>query len=501
LSSTTERSQEQGQILVLFAGAAVALMIVAALAFDVGSMYLERRDQQNAADAAALAGARYVNGAADFHGTCAGATGDAVLAACRVVDVNGFQDAAGDEDVLVDIPPVTGIYAGFDHSVQVRINSRRGSIFGGIVGRSVWPVGVSAVAANEDEVEYPFGMLALSPTDCKAIQISGTGVVDSASNVQSNSNGSGCADGSNIGFSRSGAGVLNVSADGVCRSGGELQDQGSGTMTCVVEEFSFALPDPLAGLAAPTKPTTPTPTMKEWVGATKVDAPTNIPDYCPGAVAPKDPQEATPRLCVLGQGGSQANRKWILSPGLYPGGLELKGGVTAYLLPGIYWIGGGGFQASNDVTIISVDDETDTTKAVCTLGATPPCTGGGGVLIYNSKLVNAAAGPITMGGGGATLSLMPYDYPFGVATIDLVIFQDRTVNLVTKLNGSDSQASDVRGIVYNPLGEVQVNGANSMFTMDQVIAYTFKINGSGGTVRVLRETGVDALITAIGLVE
>jgi hypothetical protein len=61
-----------------------------------------------------------------------------------------------------------------------------------------------------------------------------------------------------------------------------------------------------------------------------------------------------------------------------------------------------------------------------------------------------------------------------------------TVNLTTRLNGSNSQASDVRGIVYNPLGEVQVNGANSTFTMDQVIAYTFKINGSGGTVKVLR---------------
>ena len=466
-------------------------------------MYLERRDQQNAADAAALAGARYVNDAADFHGTCAGAAGEAVIAACQVVDANGFQDGASDEDVLVDIPPVSGIYTGFDHSVQVRINSRRGSIFGGIVGRSVWPVGVSAVAANEDEVAYPFGMLALSPSDCKALQISGTGVVDSASNVQSNSDGSGCADGSNIGFSRSGAGVLNVSADGVCRSGGELQDQGSGTMTCVTEEFSFALPDPLAGLPAPDKPTTATPAMKEWVGTTLVHLPANIPDYCPGAVAPKDPVEATPRLCVLGQGASQANRKWVLSPGLYPGGLDLRGGVSAFLLPGIYWIGGGGFQASNDVNIISVDDETDTTKAVCTTTVPPTfsCTGGGGVLIYNSKLVNAAAGPVTLGGGGASLSLMPYDYPFGDTTIDLVLFQDRTVNLTTRLNGSNSQASDVRGIVYNPLGEVQVNGANSMFTLDQVIAYTFKINGSGGTVKVLKETGVDALITAIGLVE
>ena len=175
--------------------------------------------------------------------------------------------------------------------------------------------------------------------------------------------------------------------------------------------------------------------------------------------------------------------------------------MTVYLLPGIYWIGGGGFQAANDVDLISVDDENDTTKAVCTVGATPPCVGGGGILIYNSKLPNSAAGPITLGGGGATLSLQPYDYPFGDTTIDLVIFQDRTVTLTVTLNGSDSEASDVRGIVYVPAGQVKVNGANSVFTLDQVIADTFLINGSGGTVNVLRETGVDAVISAVGLVE
>ena len=48
---------------------------------------------------------------------------------------------------------------------------------------------------------------------------------------------------------------------------------------------------------------------------------------------------------------------------------------------------------------------------------------------------------------------------------------------------------------------MKVNGANSAFTMDQVIAYTFMINGCGGTVNVLRETGVDAMISAVGLVE
>ncbi len=509
MSSTTDRAPERGQVLVLFAGSLLVILVMAALAFDVGMTLLERRDQQNAADAAALAGARYATTSANFSGTCAGAGSNAaVTAACQMALANGFDNARTDENVFVNVPAQTGAYRGFPGFVEVRIEATRPSIFAGVIGRTGWPVGARGVAANQPGISYSFGMLALSPDACKAIHISGSGVVNAASNVQSNSTGEGCGDGSNIGLSRTGNGVLNVTApDATCRSAGAIQNQGSGTLTCTPDPYSFALPDPLRDLPAPVKPPLAAGMMEVLSTGAVVVPPTNkIPDNCPGAVGSKAPSEATPKLCTLGQGGAEANRKWILRPGLYPGGLNMKGGVTAYLLPGIYWIGGGGFATSGDASIISVESETDRAKAVCTLGATPPCTGGGGVLIYNSKLPSAggAAGPISLGGGGATLSLQPYQYPFGTSTIDLVIFQDRTVSLSgddITLNGSDSQAAEVRGIVYAPQGDVKVNGSNSVFNTDQIIANTFKINGSGGTVNVLRETGVDANVRAVGLVE
>ncbi len=507
MSSTTDRSPERGQVLVLFAGGLVLVFLIAALAFDVGMTLLERRDQQNASDAASLAGARYVRESANYSGTCAGGVGNAAVnAACEIALANGFDNAASDENVYVNIPAQNGPYRGFPGFVEVRIESTRSAIFADVIGRTAWPVGARAVAANQPGVTYSFGMLALSPDACKAIHISGSGVVNAASNVQSNSTGAGCGDGSNISLSRTGGGVLNVTApDAVCRSVGEIQDQGSGTMTCTPAEYSFALPDPLSDLPAPAKPAL-APGMKEVVAGSVVVPPaTKIPDYCPGATGSKAPSESTPRLCRIGQGGGrESGRQWILSPGLYPGGLELTNDVTAFLLPGIYWIGGGGFKTAGDADVISVNSETDRAKAVCTLGATPPCVGGGGILLYNSKLPNAVAGPIDIGGGGATLSLQPYDYPFGTTTIELVIFQDRTVSLAgddVTLNGSSAQAAEVRGIVYVPLGDVKVNGSASVFTMDQIIANTFKINGSGGTVNVLRETGVDAEISAVGLVD
>ena len=129
--------------------------MIAALAFDVGLMVLERRDQQNAADAAALAGARYVLNSAYGTTDCTTVTGSApapdspgatVWAACKVAMTN---DSGDDETVIVHVPPIQGEFTGFPGFVEVEIDSAPASIFGGIVGQATWPVGVRAVAANQ----------------------------------------------------------------------------------------------------------------------------------------------------------------------------------------------------------------------------------------------------------------------------------------------------------------------------------------------------------------
>ena len=96
--STTER--QRGQSPGVFAGGLVVLILFAALAFDAGAMLLERRDQQNAADAAAIAGARYLP-----------TKTDATDAAAIHRTANGFTDGPA-TDVVVNIPPATGAFAG-----------------------------------------------------------------------------------------------------------------------------------------------------------------------------------------------------------------------------------------------------------------------------------------------------------------------------------------------------------------------------------------------------
>jgi hypothetical protein len=493
LSSTTDRSGERGQVLVLFAGGLLALLIVAALAFDVGMILVERRDQQNAADAAALAGARYV-----LTDTNAART-----AARQLALENGFDDADPSEVVNVYIPAIHGRYAGLPGFIEVQIESTRASIFGNVVGRAAWPVGAFAVATNDQDLTFPFSMLALNPTACKAIQVSGGGVVEAYANIHANSSGADCTAGGPIGFSRTGGATINVIApDATCRVVGEFQDAGSGPpVTCQIAENSFALPDPLRNLPAPAKPALPTPAMTP-VGHTKAS-----PDGCPGATGSKAPRETQTQPCdVGGNGSAYRDLAWILHPGLYPAGLKISNGATAYLMPGIYWIGGGGLDVGGGGSVVTIGVATDATA----VRSSSPCATAttsadlcGGVLIYNSKLPAAAGGPVTLNSNAATMKIASFlastGDPLAIYN-DIVFFQDRWVAAAMTLNGSSS-STIVEGIVYAPAGDVTLNGNGGTLIVDQVIADTFKVNGNAGTIKVMRGKGVDAVITAAGLVD
>src|SRR4029453_9119458 len=132
------RSGQRGQVLVLVAGGLLALLLVAALAFEVGMKVVDRLDQQDAADAAALAGARYV--LTDET--------QARAAAREIAQINGFDDADPNEVVNATTRAIHGRYAGLPGFVEVQIEANRASIFAGVIGKASWPIGSFAVATN-----------------------------------------------------------------------------------------------------------------------------------------------------------------------------------------------------------------------------------------------------------------------------------------------------------------------------------------------------------------
>jgi hypothetical protein len=484
LSSTTSapatrasRSSDQGQVLVIFGLSLVTIVIIAALAFDTGLMLLEKRDQQNAADAAALAGARYL---------VAGAVRDPKAVAADIAHTNGFTQGVENETVIVNVPPSSGLFRNAPGFIEVLIRSNRPSIFGGILGAANWAVGARAVAANQPGLDLPFAMLALHPTQCAAIQVTGSGLVTVAGTVQVNS---ACKpDAMKVG----GTGTLEVTAPGAtCNAvGGITETKGPGSeLDCVRVPDSYSYPDPLRGLSAPSVPGMPADMVE--VSATGK----NVPDGCPGS-GPKEATPTAPATCRFG--GSYAGSIWRVFPGYYPGGLDFGKG-TFLLEPGIYYMGGGGFRAAGGA-VRSVDAGTTSF--------------GGGVLIYNSEAAafhaDCAAGiatgakcldAIVLNGGVAEVSLKPLSS--GSAWDGIVIFQDRNLSLggdEVTINGGSS-TMEVAGTIYVPSGDVKVNGSTGTLILDQVIASTYLIDGKGGTIDVRYRSGVTAKIRGAGLVE
>ena len=52
------RRRSEGQILAMFAGGAILLILITGLVIDGGNVFLQRRDSQNSADIGAMAGTK-----------------------------------------------------------------------------------------------------------------------------------------------------------------------------------------------------------------------------------------------------------------------------------------------------------------------------------------------------------------------------------------------------------------------------------------------------------
>jgi Flp pilus assembly protein TadG len=125
-------SEDRGQVIAIFALALVAIIALTGLIIDGGSSTVQRRDEQNVADSAALAAAfNYVN---------TKSTGQATQAAWDVAAANGYSHTAPDTTVNVTI--TTGNPSKF----TVTVKKPHQNYFSGAVGMSSWDVSATATA-------------------------------------------------------------------------------------------------------------------------------------------------------------------------------------------------------------------------------------------------------------------------------------------------------------------------------------------------------------------
>ena len=119
--------KKNGQTLITVAVVMVVLLAMVGVAFDVGHMYRERRQLQNAADAGALAGAWEI------------CFGDPALAATMAEQVARENYTVEVDDVQVTFPNT--------YTVDVTVIEAVPTYFAGVVGMRTFEVPATAAAA------------------------------------------------------------------------------------------------------------------------------------------------------------------------------------------------------------------------------------------------------------------------------------------------------------------------------------------------------------------
>lgn len=184
---------EAGQALILIVFAIIGLIGITGLAVDGGNAFAERRRAQNAADAAALAGAveRINNNTASWV--------NAVYASAAH---NGYNNDGVTNVVRVFSPPISGPNAGNVEYIQVQIVSYTHTYFAPVVGIQQITNEVEAVSRTKTPEYKPIlggaAVISLAPTsDCdkhKSFYIHAEATLDiRGGGVFINSNNPSCA--------------------------------------------------------------------------------------------------------------------------------------------------------------------------------------------------------------------------------------------------------------------------------------------------------------------
>ncbi|MEA2609571.1 MAG: hypothetical protein QOJ75_1814 [Chloroflexota bacterium] len=461
--SAPRRSRTQGQVLVVFAGGLVTLLLVAALVIDLGFTFMIRRAEQNAADPGAIAAARFIraNGAPDPVAMR--------QAACFYARQNGFFPSAPDDSgcipandpngttLTVNYPPsiAAGTFAGSPGKVEVIISRQHKTFLAGIVGIGQIGVSSEAVAAFDDGPSNTSSLIALDPTStCQAGKTHGTGAINIHPVVVGTGGGyihvnSTCSTGTpNSTCGSSGQGGLDITGSGTVTAPQTYVAgtcKASGTLSGGLTEGAVQLGDPLAELKPPSFGQ-PNPGAECGVGSGTFTTPTGS-----------------------GAGGCKFNGSGTvnLQPGVYYGGWDISNHVDLVLAPGIYVIAGGGIKLTGGGTITSVQGASGTPAPVMFFNTDNPVTRTG-----QSNIDFTATGDLKL----RALDTGPYR--------GILVWNDGNgSNPTAPVTLGGQTTLNVAGTIYSPKGLVSMEGGSGVAGATnsasvQIIAWQFDVGGN-----------------------
>ena len=147
------RGRQQGQVMVLFILGIFAIIGMVGLVLDGGSVFAQRRDQQTAADLAAMAGAAaYLNAT----GTVDQRKAYAESVATSVAVANGYVEGTNGVDVAFALNQ-----GSFYNEATVNLKKPHRNNFAAILGMPTWDVGVTATARSTFQANGARGAMPL----------------------------------------------------------------------------------------------------------------------------------------------------------------------------------------------------------------------------------------------------------------------------------------------------------------------------------------------------
>lgn len=402
-STLSRKSSRRGAIVVLVAACLTVLLVCAAISLDGGGLLEQRRRAQATADAAAMAAAEDLfrnfpaNKGLDPNGTAASR-------AQSIATANGFTNNGTNSVVTVRMSPQT--YLGGPNVgktlpkgyVEVTVQRNQSRYFSAVLGQGTIPVSARAVARGKWEPAL-VGIHVLDLHEPSALRATGggAGLVTGDAAVIVNSDDAEAA----------------VTTGGSTLTADAFSIVGGTSGTGFVGDINTGMqpqPDPLRSVPEPNKS-----------------------DYSEQSNGPKH--------------YSNGNR--VLTPGVYHG-ITITGQANVTMLPGIYYMDGGGFSFSGQGNLVA-----------------------SGVMIYNSP--KSSSDNISLSGSnGGSVTITP---PTSGTYKGMTLFQERDAD--NALNISGNAAMTVKGTFYAADALMNVTGNGAAQIGSQYVSRTLDVNGGG----------------------
>ncbi len=424
-------------------GAWVALMLVmllgmAALAIDMGYLWVLRHRLQATADAAALAGVSQLTSTPD----AAVVKAEAVAYAQKNMPPGGHGTVLADPDVVLGhwdgdtrtfTTNATGTTAPAGEVTNaVKITTRRAQANGNPVGLflaralGVYEMDVVTEAIAQGRGPPGYCVLALEP-EKPAITVSGSATFTFDCGIGDHS--------THPDKALVTSGSVQITADSVCVAGG-TSSSGSSSVSPVPEPGCTPPPDPLSGLPPPS-----------YSG------------------------------CDYTNYSHSSSQNVTLSPGVYCGGMNFPGSsanTVATFEPGIYILDGDGLIVSGGGHTLN----------------------GTGVMFYNTSSTGSDFKSIQF----SSFNTMNFSAPTSGTYAGILFFQDRTISTASNKPNKFAGTPDTyfRGTLYFPSGDVVYTGTSGTVAQEtMLLARTAEFLGTADLTMFAKDS--DMLPTALAI--